>query len=343
MSLPECIRRHGRGYRAVVSDCGLRKYGPTFDTVAEAERWRDDYRAALRGDGAPLTFAGARQQLDTELRLVAARPATFEFYDDLHRNLLTHWKDTDVLGAVTGASIRDFIAARLLAVSPQTVRFKDLPLLRRYLRFAQKLGQLPRDPFVDVRLPKARRQRFDSMPAADIAAVLHKIRSAGNSAGQKERAARDADLIEFLFLTGLRRSELCRLRRGDFDTRNGRLFVEGKTENAYLPLTVELQPLAARMLARCLPDGRLVRGIAFLDEVFRRWRKFDRRLKAHVMRHSFATALARGGASPYVLRDLLRHSTLTQSARYLHAQSDHAVHAIDQLARQLRQPPPDRP
>lgn len=342
--LPANIRRHGTGFRAVVSRGGERRRSPTFATIKQAEEWRDRFVAAAGGDGALLTFDAAHKQLVVELQLVAARADTLKFYERVHANLLQHFRGDTIIATLTAKDVQQFIAARLARVSPQTVTHKDLPLLRRYVRFAIRLGQVQRDPFLDVRAPRARKGRFDALSGAEVADILRRMREHGSTEGQKARANRDADIVELLFLTGLRRSELARLRVHDIDEDNMRLFVDGKTGNSYVPIAAPVLAILQRMKLRAKKDGRLVTSVHAIEDTLDLWRERLnlRKLSAHVLRHSFGTALARANESPYVLRDLLRHATLQQSARYLHAQGDQGIGAVERLAQRLRPPAPHR-
>jgi len=195
---------------------------------------------------------------------------------------------------------------------------------------------------LDVRPPKARKQRFDALPDAAMVEVLGRMRAWGETAGQRARANRDADLVELLLATGLRKAELARLRKADVDLAARRMFVEGKTDDVYVPIAEEIVPVLERMLARAFRDGRLIRSAGTVEELFKAWR---RRLglpkfSAHMMRHSLGSSLAAAGVDPFVIRDALRHATLTQSARYVHAAQGRVDRAVDDLMRRLRQQPP---
>jgi len=148
-------------------------------------------------------------------------------------------------------------------------------------------------------------------------------------------SARNRAMLEVLFSTGMRISELLRLNKRDLDG-SGRIFITGKgrkqrfvylTERAqvyldqYLGLRNDNQqalfiPTKGRNIAKA--QRRL--SANYLQERIKRYReklKINLPTSAHSLRHGFATYLAEEGASPAAIQILLGHESLNTTTRYV--------------------------
>jgi integrase/recombinase XerD len=150
-------------------------------------------------------------------------------------------------------------------------------------------------------------------------------------------AARNRAMLEVLFSTGMRISELVSLNQDAID-KQGRIFVLGKgkkerfvylTErgkkylNYYLELRKDNQkrlfaPLRGRNSAK--KDVRV--STNYLQGKIKQYREIlniNVPISAHSLRHGFATYLAENGASPAAIQILLGHESLDTTTRYVHA------------------------
>lgn len=338
-SLPAYVRRHGLGYRAVITSrrTGERARSTTMHTVREVEEWIQIFKLAetLPIEKLTLTLAGGLRLIELDLEATDARQATFDYYRDTARTLFRELGgDHQHVDAVGPEQLQAYISKRKAAgVSPATIVRKELFVLRRLLKLARAGGYLVRpDPFVGIRMPKVRTTRFEVLTRDRIAELVGKMR-----ASTQREAAWHADLVELLFCTGLRRAELERLRVADIDFAAGRLFVDGKTDARYQPIGEGLEPALRRLIADALPDGRLIVSHRTLEKLFERWKKRlgEPRFSAHVLRHSYATALAHH-VSPWELMALMGHSSLEQTARYYHGRGTLVRSALAAL--ELRSP-----
>ena len=155
-------------------------------------------------------------------------------------------------------------------------------------------------------------------------------------------ALRNRAMLEVLFATGMRISELCNLNRDQIDG-SGRIFVTGKgrkqrfaymtpraQENveAYLRIRDDSSP-ALFIPYRGLHAGSRVKRISvnYLQERIISYRKYLRIIvptSAHSLRHGFATYLAEEGASPAAIQILLGHESMATTTRYVHASDRYA-------------------
>lgn len=324
--LPPNIRRHGAGYRAVVAVDGVRHRSPVLPTVDRAVTWLAAFRRANRPDALPEpTLADGLELILDDLAATAARPATVAFYRNHARPLLRGLGGPQTLLAdIRASDLRRYVSGRLAAgVAAQTVVSKELFALRRMLRLARDAGHDLPDPFRGLRLPRFRTGRFAVLEHEQVAAILAKMRA-------DPRAGRHADLVELIYGTGLRLSEVARLRVENVELEARRLAVDGKTGHRYQPIGEHLVPVLTRLCASAR-GGRLA-SVRTLERLFPRWQRRlqEPRFSCHVLRHSYATALA-PLLSPWELMTLLGHATVTQTARYFHGRTDAVRGALDSL------------
>ena len=149
-------------------------------------------------------------------------------------------------------------------------------------------------------------------------------------------------MLEVLFATGMRISELCSLNRNQIDN-TGRIFITGKgRKQRFVYLTPRAtQHLDAYLMTRqdnCpaffVPyAGRNVAkskkriSANYLQDRIKRYReklRINVPTSAHSLRHGFATYLAERGANPAALQILLGHESLDTTTRYVHASDKYA-------------------
>ena len=155
-------------------------------------------------------------------------------------------------------------------------------------------------------------------------------------------ALRNRAMLEVLFATGMRISELLSLNRNQIDD-TGRIFITGKgKKQRFVYLTPRAQECVEKYLetredgspALFVPyAGRNVssrrRRISsnYLQERIKRYREILRinvPTSAHSLRHGFATYLAEEGANPAAIQILLGHESLATTTRYVHASDRYA-------------------
>lgn len=202
--------------------------------------------------------------------------------------------------------------------------------LRRFYRWQVRSGVLTEDPSRDVEAPKLGRP----LPAALTEAEVEMLLAAPDVEVPIE--LRDRTMLELLYATGLRVSELVTLQLGQLNTRQGVVRVIGKgSRERLVPLGEEalnwLETWAATgrpvVLGAHRSDAVFVtaRGDAMTRQAFwYRIREYAlrtgirRHLSPHTLRHSFATHLLNHGADLRVVQLLLGHSNLSTTQIYTH-------------------------
>jgi integrase/recombinase XerC len=224
----------------------------------------------------------------------------------------------------TGRDVRAWLASlHARGLDPVSVGRK-LAAVRSLYRFLARRGVVRRNPAREVQAPRPARKLVTFLPADEAAAVVDARGLAG--------AARDRDVavLEMLYATGLRVSELAGLDLDalDRDTRTVRVLGKGSKERMVpygAPAARALDAYLGRRAARGGPvfvnhrGGRL--GVRSIHTIVRRAVRaagVTRRVSPHTLRHSFATHLLDHGADLRMIQELLGHSRLSTTQRYTH-------------------------
>jgi integrase/recombinase XerD len=231
------------------------------------------------------------------------------------------------LSGATSDDIRGYLgdlAKRGLA--PASVARK-LSAVRQLYRFLYAERYRTDDPAAILEGPKRGRSLPKTMSIAEVDRLIAAARAQADnpdlSAAEQQRASRLHCLLELLYATGLRVSELVSLPASAARGGQRMLMVRGKGgKERMVPLGEE----AAHMLARYLREARPELAVGANDALFlsARGRRLDtstlRRLLPHPhrLRHSFATHLLEGGADLRTIQELLGHSSLSTTQVYSH-------------------------
>lgn len=310
---------------------GKRLWGPLSATAAEAHDWAR--RARERRAGLPRHLLTLGQAMDAVDEAVArsCAPATATWYSTQWAAILLHWQECELLASITRAQVQAFVARRLEhGVCASTIQHHRRAL-RRLFAIARRHGHVGPSPLDGIDWPKTEDPRVEWLEADELRAILDRLR--------RERPD-DADVVLLIALSGLRRSEVARVRAVDVDAVARVLWVTGKRRREPLPIHPDLLPVIARLLERsggtCLVPG----GAEAVKRVLRRCAKHigDPRLRAHVLRHSFATMLIRAGERPDIVQSLMRHRSYAMTLRYFHALGSE-LHAATARVRLLPVPP----
>lgn len=215
--------------------------------------------------------------------------------------------------------------------------------LRGFYRFALREGRLDADPMENLRAPRAPRPLPRYLTARQIDALLA-APDPSTRLGVRDRA-----ILEVLYATGLRVSELLRLRSEDLDLEVGVLTAFGKGRKERLvPLGSEARAWVLRYLAEGRPAllGRRRAAELFLSQRGARlsrmglWSVVRRHaltasvaqtLTPHVLRHSFATHLLEHGADLRSLQAMLGHADISTTQIYTHVSRERLRRIYDQF------------
>jgi len=203
--------------------------------------------------------------------------------------------------------------------------------VRAFYSWAQRRGSVATDPAVLLMAPSSGSRLPSVLRAGEVRSLLE-------VPGSDATGLRDRAILELLYGSGLRVSELCGLDVQDVDLDGQRVRVTGKGSKQRI---VPVGDFAAASVRLYLAEGRgsfvsrappgmpalfinrrtkrmTPRDVRAMLERHRRRALPDRHVSPHTLRHSFATHLLDGGAEIRAVQELLGHASLATTQRYTH-------------------------
>jgi integrase/recombinase XerD len=245
--------------------------------------------------------------------------------------------------ALRQADLAAFMGSlRSAGLSPRSVA-RSVHCLRGLYRFAVREGRLSVDPMENLKAPRA----FKGLPRCLTPAQVDALLEAPDAA--TPLGVRDRAILEVLYASGLRVSELISLKPGDLDLEVGLLTCFGKGRKERL---VPVGGVAVRWVERYLRDvrPRLSKDAGdpslFLNQRGRRLSRMglwsivrrhavtagvERILTPHVLRHSFASHLLERGADLRSLQAMLGHADISTTQIYTHVTRERLRKLYDQF------------
>ena len=252
--------------------------------------------------------------------------------------LVEHWglgeQGAPSVERVTSADVRSFLAREHAHHSASTRRRK-LSALRTFLDWAADRRGDDHNAARALNSPKRRSHLPSVLSEPEAAAMLESDESSDDLAATLFEL-RDLSLLELLYGSGLRASELVGLDSTSIDLKKGEVRVLGKgRKERIVPMSEPcVQVLSAwlsvRPLARCRPEAGAAlflntRGGRLSARSLRRIVKqrgvtsgVAKDVHPHALRHSFATHLLEGGADLRAIQEMLGHASLSTTQQYTH-------------------------
>lgn len=245
------------------------------------------------------------------------------------------------LKAVDTLNVRRFLAYLHQRNRKSTIARK-MAAIRSFFGFLHKHRIIDENPVENLSPPKRGKYIPTYLPVDDMFRLLDSVKPMG-VLGLRNKA-----LIETLYSTGVRVSELSGLDVGDLDTGNGVMRVIGKGGKERLVPIGEKAVAAIEAYRDALDQehgvGRPSDGAMFLNKDLGRLttrsiaRVVDKLARAcglavpvspHALRHTFATHMLDGGADLRAVQELLGHSSLSTTQRYTHVSINRLMAAYD--------------
>lgn len=240
-------------------------------------------------------------------------------------------------GRISIEDLRAYAAAKLRTSRRSTVSRK-VAAIRGFFAFLAATRKIRRDPAAQLAAPKSEQRLPVFLPIDDMERLLNGL------PGGEAWAERDRAILETLYSSGLRVSELVGLDwpSVDFENECVRVFGKGRKERIVPIGEIALDTL--RAYRRELRDGGIEHAAVFVNRrggrlTARSVARFVKRYalsagtavspSPHSLRHSFATHLLNQGADLRSIQELLGHSSLSTTQRYTHVNLDHLMKAYD--------------
>lgn len=262
------------------------------------------------------------------------------YHKDLEQfqNYISANFNIDQLLETTQLMVRSWVLSLMdSGMNPRSVNRK-IASLRAYFKFALKRDLIKRNPLEKIKLLKVQKELpsfADEKQFSDVLDTTH------------FEEAQDQIIIELLYGTGIRLSELLQLRHSDFKKNEGVIKVLGKrNKERVIPIARPLQEQIKKYIADKnqqkdldLDPYLIVNksgGQAYPMLVYRVVKNFLNAVQStdkkspHALRHSFATHLLNKGADLNAVKDLLGHSSLAATQVYTHNSMERLKSTFDQ-------------
>ena len=260
------------------------------------------------------------------------------------------------LDGVRHSHIRSWIVAQMQAGQSNRSINRRLSCLKTYFKFLKKRGILEKDPMKKVISPKTGTRLPVYVQESQMTALFTFHDFGEDYMGQLHRI-----ILELLYATGMRRSELSNLKVQDIDFGRSvfRVMGKGKKErfspippyivsmlNAFIKIRQETFPsketppflLLNRKGAAMSPESVYYVVHKYLSLVT----TVEQR-SPHVLRHSFATHLSNNGADLNAVKELLGHSSLAATQIYMHNNIERLKKVYDQAHPKSTEPEEEPP
>lgn len=253
-----------------------------------------------------------------------------EYLEEIHKEI-THTEEEDLHGFL--CTLRDLgIGARSQA--------RIISGIRCYFRFLKLSGIIDKNPTDLLESPRLGKHLPEVLSTEEIDRMISMIPD------DKDESLRNHAIIETIYGSGLRVSELIDIRLSRLNLDEGCMIVEGKGKKQRI---VPVSPVASELIQEYLPQRASLKikpdssDILFLN---RRGAKMTRvmvfyiirdlaaaagilkTVSPHTLRHSFATHLLEGGASIRAIQELLGHESLETTEIYVHLDRTRLRHEL---------------
>lgn len=285
-------------------------------------------RPKARRDATSANVAAFLRYLERERRLSANSITAYRYALNVYLRNLRH--DPSL---ATKESVLTYLAERKAEGLSTGSVFQATIALRHFHRFLLREGLAASDPMADIKLPRLQSRLPQTLSRQEMERLL------AAPAGGRFKNVRNRAILELLYATGLRVSELVGLQAGLVDLAAGYLRVVGKggrerivpfgvrakeAIEAYLAArTTKFPGIAEPLFLGSRGEGMTRGNIARQLADYARSASITRQVSPHVLRHSFATHLLSGGADLRAIQEMLGHKRITTTERYTHVEPEH--------------------
>lgn len=257
------------------------------------------------------------------------------YEEDLKEFLLFCQKD---ITEIDNLDTRDFLSSLHLKGLKKTTIARKLAAIRSFFKFLHREGYVTVNPVKLVSTPKIPRLLPNFLDVDDAVALMEAPVGTGFA------PARDKAILELLYSSGLRVSELTGLNVNDVDIKSMVVRAKGKRKKERIvPIgSKALQALQDYLIERALVKkqsdavflnnrgGRLTdRSVRRIVDKYSRAVSVKGHVSPHTLRHTFATHLLQSGADLRSIQELLGHVSLSTTQKYTHTDLSHLMEVYD--------------
>lgn len=238
-------------------------------------------------------------------------------------------------------TLREFMAHLMRHKVGKSSIARKLSAIRAFYKYLNRQGFIRTNPAVLVSTPR-REKRLPTVLTADDAQRLMEAPGPRRDGGP-DTLRRDRAVLETLYSTGIRASELIGMNREDIDRHDKLIRIRGKgRKERIVPVGLgALDAVDAYLGGKTKgggntavftgPSGKRLtaRTVQRILENYRKKLGLPQKASPHTLRHSFATHMLESGADLRAIQELLGHASLSTTQRYTHVNLDSLMDAYD--------------
>lgn len=242
-----------------------------------------------------------------------------------------------MIAEVTPDILEQHIAQLHEAYKPRTVKRK-IASLKALFRYLECRGIIHHNPFskmlIHFREPVLLPKTIPLRTIETFLTIIYKQRETAKTPYQKKNALRDVAVIEMLFATGMRISELCFLKANDVNLCDGTILIYGKGRKerriqigneSVIHILTEYNDTFRSVRQPCSNFFINQSGKSLSDQSVRRMinkytslASIDQHITPHMFRHTFATSLLEADVDIRYIQEMLGHSSINITELYTH-------------------------
>ncbi len=241
-------------------------------------------------------------------------------------------EDTDI------ATINAYVLALYGKNSPSSIERK-MSAIRSFFSYLVKKGLATHNPAKLVRTPRKEKLLPVFLSVDEVFSLVDVKYCEKNTLCVRDRA-----VLELLYSSGLRVSELAGATLADLSTEEATIRVRGKGNKErivpvgskalsalaeYLDMREKLKPVSDRIFLNSRGGGITTRSLARIIKKYGLVSGISKNVSPHMLRHSFATHLLAGGADLRAIQEMLGHASLSTTQRYTHLSVERIMEVYD--------------
>jgi len=239
---------------------------------------------------------------------------------------------------IDNLDIRSFLASLHHRKLKKSSISRKLATIRSFFKYLHREGYVKKNPAKLVSSPKVPRELPRFLSVDEVFSLME------TPAGDTFKPTRDKAILELLYSSGLRVSELTSLDMSDLDFKESLIRVKGKGRKEriipvgskamealqnYLPERMSQKKTTAALFINNRGSRLTQRSVRRVLSHYCRMIKIKGNLSPHGLRHTFATHLLHEGADLRAIQELLGHSSLSTTQKYTHVDIKHLSEVYD--------------
>jgi integrase/recombinase XerC len=241
--------------------------------------------------------------------------------------------------------VRSWLANLQSTGAARSTMARRIVSIRAFTYWAASQGWIPTDIGANLAIPKAQRHLPEILNVGDAAQVIASLETQ-LAQTPTDLHRRDLAMVEILYASGIRVSELCGLNVGDIDTSRNTLQVIGKgNKQRVVPLGIPAMKALQNWLNISRPQlateesagavflgsrGKRIDQRTVREVVYEAMKAVGSTMGPHGLRHTAATHLLEGGADLRTVQEILGHSSLATTQIYTHVSPERLSQAYKQ-------------